>query len=110
MVKVLCEKVIWTVLPVIRKEFSLSLMKNYDLNQKQIAEILDLTPAAVCQYLSNKRGYLELQNKEILDEIENSSKIIFEGGTKKVAGETCRICRLLHSKKIFGELEIFLEC
>ncbi len=110
MVKVLCEKVIWTVLPVIRKEFSLSLMKNYDLNQKQIAEILDLTPAAICQYLSNKRGYLELQDEEVFHEIENSAKRIFEEGTKQVGIETCKICRLLHSKKIFEELEHFLEC
>jgi len=110
MVKTLCEKVIWTVLPVIRKEFSLILMKNYDLNQKKIAEILDITPAAVCQYLSNKRGHIELQDKEILDEIEKSTRKIFEEGTKQVPIEICRICRLLHSKKIFKELEHFLRC
>ncbi len=110
MVKVLCEEVIWTVLPVIRKEFSMILMKNYDLNQKQIAEILDITPAAVCQYFSNKRGYLEMQDEEVIHEIENSARKIFTGGTKQVAIETCRICRLLHGKKIFKELDHFPEC
>ena len=50
-----CEKIIWHVLPAIRKEFSINLIKNYGLNQKQVAELLGITPSAVCQYLSAKR-------------------------------------------------------
>lgn len=110
MVKIPCEEVIWNVLPVIRKEFSRSLIRNYDLNQKQIAEILNITPAAVCQYFSNKRGYYELQDEEILHEIDNSARRIFEGGTTQLVRETCRICRLLHTRKIFKELDYVLRC
>ena len=110
MVKVMCEEAIWAVLPVIRKEFSLSLMRNYDLNQKQIAEILDVTPAAVCHYFSNKRGHIQLQDKEILHEIENSARRIYEEGAKQIDKETCKICRLVQSKKIFKELDNIFRC
>ena len=55
MAKPPCEKIIWLILPAVRKELAKSLIENYGLNQKQIAEILEISPAAVCQYLSNKR-------------------------------------------------------
>ena len=55
MEKIPCEYIVWNVLPSIRKEFAKSLMKNYGLNQKQIAKIINLTPAAVSQYLSNSQ-------------------------------------------------------
>ena len=99
MVKAPCEKIIWQILPAIRKEFSKSLMKNYGLNQRQIAEILEISPAAVCQYFSNKRGELNIENEKILNEIDESARIIFEDGSAKLIGETCRICKLFKSKE-----------
>ena len=76
-----CEKIIWHVLPAIRKEFSIHLMKNYGLNQKQVAELLGITPAAVCQYLSDKRG-VNIADNDVLFEIDKSTNIIFENGPK----------------------------
>ena len=95
-----CEYIIWHILPSIRKEFARSLMRNYSLNQKQSAEKLGLTDAAVCQYLSDKRGGIEITDENILVEIDKSAKIIFENGSEKIVGETCRICNLLISKEL----------
>ena len=53
-------------------------MKNYGLNQKQVAELLGVTPAAVCQYLSNKRGYYNITDDDILHEIEKSIESLTE--------------------------------
>ncbi len=74
-------------------------MKNHGLNQKQIAEILELTPAAVSQYFSNKRGGIDITDKDILREIDKSARIIIEKGTAQLVSETCRICNLLKAKE-----------
>jgi len=97
MEKVPCEYIVWNVLPSIRKEFVKSLKKNFNLTQKQISEIVNLTSAAVSQYLSDKRGGIEITDEKILSEIDKSAKIIYEKGEKKLEEETCRICNLLKS-------------
>jgi predicted transcriptional regulator len=99
MEKIPCEYIVWNVLPSIRKEFVKSLKKNFNLSQKQISEIIGLTPAAVSQYLSDKRGGIAITDKRILREIDKSAKIIYKNGQKKLEEETCRICNLLKSTK-----------
>jgi len=99
MKKPACEYVKYTILPSIRKEFSKNLIKIYGFNQKQVAEILGVTPATICQYLSNKRGGIKITNKCILNEIEISTNNIYKNGRKVASNETCRICRLITSSK-----------
>lgn len=65
-----------------------------------MAEILGVTPAAVCQYLSNKRGDLNIIDEEILIEIDKSFKVLLEHGSSRLINETCRICSLLKSRGI----------
>lgn len=108
-----CEYVIWNILPSIRKEFAKSLIEIYGLNQKQAAEILGVTPAAICYYLSNKRGGIDITNEGILNEIDKSAKLIYKNRGKEVTRETCRICRLIKSsgktsmvKKNAGEIDV----
>jgi predicted transcriptional regulator len=101
MEKIPCEHIVWNILPSIRKEFAKSLMNNFNLNQKQIAKMLKLTPAAVSQYLSDKRGVIDITDKDVLNEIDKSARIIFENGSEHLINETCRICNLLrYTKKI----------
>ena len=58
-----CEYMMWNGLPVIRKEIAESMINNFGLNQKEAAKKLGVTPAAVCQYLSKKRGKIKILNK-----------------------------------------------
>ena len=109
MAKVPCENIIWHILPAIRKEFAKNLMKNYGLNQRQIAEILEISPAAVCQYFSNKRGGINIEDVEILNEIDNSARIIFENGSTKLIDETCRICKLFKSKENINGIDYVIR-
>jgi len=97
MEKIPCEYIVWNVLPSIRKEFVKSLKKNFNLSQKQISEIVKLTPAAVSQYLSDKRGGLKITDEKILREIDKSAKIIYKKGGKILQEEICRICNILKS-------------
>jgi predicted transcriptional regulator len=85
----------WNGLPVIRKEIAVSMINDYGLNQKETAEKLDITPAAVCQYLSKKRGRSHIFNEIILSEIKLSAKNIIENGNGCIIPETCRICQLV---------------
>ena len=64
-----CEYMMWNGLPVIRKEIALSMINSFGLSQKEAAEKMNLTPAAVCQYLARKRGKVKIIDVEILTEI-----------------------------------------
>ncbi len=97
-----CEYMMWNGLPVIRKEIAESMINNHGLNQKETAAKLGVTPAAICQYLSKKRGKIKIVDKYILEEINKSAeRIIKNEGTKVIIPETCRICKILISRGVF---------
>ena len=87
----------WSGLPVIRKGFAESMINDFGLSQKEAAEKLGITPAAVCQYVSKKRGKLEISDEFVLKEIKTSAGNIIENGGRVVLSETCRICKPLRS-------------
>ena len=90
-----CEYMMWSGLPVIRKGFAESMIHDYGLSQKEAAEKLGITPAAVCQYVSRKRGKVEISDDVILNEIKTSAGSIIDNGGGSVLSETCRICKIL---------------
>ncbi len=97
-----CEYMMWNGLPVIRKEIAESMINNHGLNQKETAKKLGVTPAAICQYLSKKRGKIKIVDEYILKEIDKSAeRIIKNEGANVVVPETCRICKILISRGIF---------
>ena len=64
---------IWNGLPMIRREIAESMINNFGLTQKEAAEKLGVTPAAICQYLSKKRGNtIEISNETIREEIRGT--------------------------------------
>jgi len=99
-----CEYMMWNGLPVIRKEIAVSMINDYGLSQKETAEKLGITPAAVCQYISKKRGRIEISDSNLLGEIKLSAQNIIDQGGDSVIPETCRICKLLRSS---GEFDLF---
>jgi len=96
-----CEYMMWNGLPVIRKEIAESMINNFGLNQKEAAKKLGVTPAAVCQYVSKKRGKIKIVDKSILIEINKSAERIIQSEVVIVVSETCRICKILISKGVF---------
>ena len=91
----------WNGLPVIRKEIAESMINNFGLTQKETAEKLGVTPAAVCQYVSKKRGSMEITDGKVLLEIKTSAERIITNGSDNVIPETCRICKMLRSTNVF---------
>jgi predicted transcriptional regulator len=94
----------WNGLPVIRREIAESMINNFGLSQKEAAEKLGITPAAVCQYISKKRGRLEITNEDVLEEIKASAERIINNGNDNVIPETCRICKMFRSTDEFSFL------
>jgi len=92
----------WSGLPIIRKGFAESMIIDFGLSQKEAAEKLGLTPAAVCQYVSKKRGKVDISDEFVLKEIKTSAGNIIENGGGSVLSETCRICKLLRSSRQFS--------
>ena len=97
-----CEYVMWNGLPVIRKEIAERMITNFGLNQKEAAEKLGITPAAVCQYLSHKRGNVTINDQDLIKEINLAAERLINKADASVIEETCRICRLLTAKGIFA--------
>ena len=97
-----CEFMMWNGLPVIRREIADSMINYFGLTQKEAAEKLGITPAAVCQYVSKKRGRLDIKDEHILIEIKTSAERIINNGKDNVIPETCRICKILRASKNFS--------
>ena len=98
MAKTPCEYGIWDVLPVIRKELVCCIVQNFGLSQKEAAEKMGLTPAAVSLYKCNKRGIPIIDDETIMQEIIFSAALIVQKGEKVAGSEICRICKLVQSK------------
>jgi predicted transcriptional regulator len=107
-----CEYIVWHGLPVIRKEIAFSIVNDFGLNQTETASKLGITPPAVSQYFSGKRGKSNITDKELRKEIKKSAEKIIKDGDEVFVTETCRLCRLFTSKnypsfnKIGGDHEI----
>ena len=96
-----CEYVLWNLLPAIRHEIALSMINDFGLNQKETAAKLKITPAAVCMYLSEKRGKSNIKNRIILKEIRISAERIIKDENIEIIEETCRLCKIIKSKGLF---------
>ncbi len=81
------------LLSTIRKELAKRLVFEHGLKQREVAKILNISEAAVSQYLHEKRGKLELTEKAAR-ELE---KLAIELAKGKKQG-FCRICNLLRGE------------
>jgi predicted transcriptional regulator len=101
MSRIPCEHILWYGIPVIRKEIANCMIKNFSLNQRETAEKLGVTPAAICQYLSKKRGKYKIKDEKLFLEFNKSAEKIIKYGEIAVTTEICRICKILKSEGIF---------
>ena len=98
MLKTPCEFMQWQGLPLIRKEIVTCMINNHGLSQKEAAEKLGVTPAAVSQYLSHKRARFNVINENILSQINLSAERVIKQGSSVVPDEICKICKILQKQ------------
>ena len=100
--KVPCEVITWYILPVIRRELATKLVKQHGITQKKTAELLGLTDAAISQYVSKKRGKIDIGDTGA-EEFDKSAQRILDG--QPVNKEICRLCKFLISVGILEEID-----
>jgi predicted transcriptional regulator len=106
--KIPCEVIVWYVLPSIRRELAIELIQNHGVSQKKAAQLLDVTTAAVCQYVNEKRGqsiYNLISDKKteskVREQLKQAAKDIQEK-PEMVVGAICQLCNLLKREGVIG--------
>ncbi len=89
---------------MIRKGIAESMINDFGLSQKETAEKLGVTPAAICQYVSKKRGRIDISDQVVLNEMKISAESIINNDGGSVISETCRIFKILRA---IGEFNLF---
>jgi uncharacterized protein len=87
-----CEEIVWDVLPAIRAAIAEELVKR-GLSQKEVSKLLGLTPPAVSQYVSKKRGYSLEFNDEVKADIGKLADDLIQNKAENLTTRICQICR-----------------
>lgn len=105
--KIPCEVVAKDILPMIRRELSILLVKKHGMPQTVVAHRLDITDAAVSQYLRAKRGssvdctkYPQYANFK--EELNDSASRIAAGDD--VFTELCHLCGFVKASGLLAEV------
>ena len=94
---------VWYIIPALRRELTKSMINDFSLTQKQIANNIGLTEAAVSQYLHSKRAKDVIFSKAILDEIKISAKRIIDN-PDTLLQEMIRITKLTDVKHVLCDM------
>jgi predicted transcriptional regulator len=89
-----CEMVVWDVLPSIRAAVAEELVQR-GLAQKEVSKLLGITPPAVSQYVSKKRGYNTEFGEEIKLSISKLADDLLEKRVDNPVEKICEICRMM---------------
>jgi predicted transcriptional regulator len=92
--KTTCEIMVQKVLPAIRAELSRAMILEYRCTQQEVADILELSRAAVSQYVSEKRGAEINFSEDTQKEIRKFASVLIKGdlsSKEKIIG-MCSIC------------------
>jgi predicted transcriptional regulator len=83
----------------IRREIAISMISDFGLKQNEVGELLNTSRAAVCQYISGKRGHSMQLLNELKSEIQISAERIINNGNECLTSEICRICKIIKTKR-----------
>ncbi|MCR4335767.1 MAG: hypothetical protein NUV57_04495 [archaeon] len=86
-----CEIISWNVLPAVRREIAQYLVTEKHVSRKIIAKKLNLTEAAVCQYLKGKRGGNHKFNDSDQKKLKKMADIMME--SDKGFDGMCVVCK-----------------
>ena len=96
---------VWYTIPAIRRELTKSMVEDCKLTQKQIADYMGITEAAVSQYISSKRAKDVVFSNTVLEEIKKSAEKIVGDG-KQLIPEMMRITKLTGVKQVMCDIHM----
>lgn len=95
---------VWYVLPAIRRELSIELVKQ-GLNQKKIAKLLNITEPTVSNYIRSKRGGLIEFDEKVNEMIKQAAvKLLKNGSKEKVISEVNKISKYIRTSKLLCQI------
>ncbi|MDO5851023.1 MAG: transcriptional regulator [Methanobacteriaceae archaeon] len=100
-----CEIIVWYVIPSIRSKLAKELL-NLGMKQNQISKILNITQAAVSQYISDKRGNDIQFNKDIEDKIKQLAIDLKEESVDSnlLIPKICEICKQIKTEEVICQI------
>lgn len=93
---------VWYLLPAIRKELAKA-MKEKGATQKVIAEALQVTPAAVSQYMNEKRATTTIFDNTVKEQIKISAENLTKH-PEKIREETQIIIKQSRNQRLVCQL------
>jgi predicted transcriptional regulator len=93
-----CEGIVWDVLPSIRAAIARELVER-GISQKEVSQMLGITPPAVSQYVSKKRGYNIEFREDIKGSISRLADDLIQKKADNLTSRICEICRSLQGDK-----------
>jgi len=106
-----CMVVVKYILPSIRAMIARSLVEEYNLKPIKVASKMDITPAAVTQYMKGIRGskeVMELEKSEKgMEAIEGLLEELFKENVDevKVLEKLCDACKAIREEEMFCKLD-----
>ncbi|WGI16677.1 helix-turn-helix domain-containing protein [Methanonatronarchaeum sp. AMET-Sl] len=98
-----CEIIVLHVLPSVRAQISKDLVE-MGMSQQKVSEIIGITPAAISQYVSGKRGY-EMEFKgEVREKIQDFAQQTYNQGEADVLQGVCSICDVVKENGVLCDL------
>ena len=93
------------ILPAIRRELAKIFIQEHNLSQKEAANVLGLTEAAVSQYRHSKRAKEVVFSENVVEEIKKSAKHILSDKSKpRIVAEMYRISNLTKVRHILCDI------
>jgi len=116
-----CMIIVKHVLPAIRALVVKELIENYGMRKVNASALMELTPAAITQYLKGKRGatfiHEMLQSEEIMRRVSKLAETLARKGAsmEDVMEQLCGICVTIRSEELAcilhqKELPALKEC
>jgi len=94
---VVCDEIVRQYLPQVRAELVSRLVSKKGISQRAVAKYMGLSPAAVSQYVSRKRGCRFIEMSPDLDDVIEKWAISLISGDGSVT--ICDICQCVHYDK-----------
>ncbi len=100
-----CEATVKRLLPSIRAALAIVLVKEYEISAYRTAKLLGLTPASVSNYLSGRRGRVNLDkllgDPELKSMVKGLAELLLKAcrpDAPEVQLAACNICRKAREK------------
>ena len=93
-----CEEVVWEILPGIRAAIAEELVKR-GVSQKEVSRMLGITPPAVSQYVSKKRGYSIELSPEVKSSVSRLADDLILNKVEDLTSRICEVCKDLRGEE-----------